>query len=115
MAGFGTNARTGRMLTGMDHLRQSIANIIGTPIGTRVERREYGSAVSELIDQPIGDVTNLRIKSAIIGALLRWEPRLSVQRLNVDEVREAYLRITIEGRYKPLGNVIRIADLEVQS
>ena len=113
MAGFGTNSSTGRMLTGIDHLRQSVVNILGTPIGTRVERREYGSAVTDLIDQPTNDATALRLKSAIITALLRWEPRISVQRIAIDEIRDGSLRITLEGKYKPLGNTIRLADIEV--
>ncbi len=49
----GMNAATGRNLTGLDHLHQSIADILSTPIGTRVMRRDYGSRLPELIDAPM--------------------------------------------------------------
>ena len=49
----GMHAATGRSLTGLDHLRQSVADIITTPIGSRIRRRRYGSEVPELIDQPL--------------------------------------------------------------
>ena len=46
------NRATGRRITAADHLRQSVADIITTPIGSRVMRRDYGSLVPALIDQP---------------------------------------------------------------
>ena len=49
----GINAHTGQTLAGLDHLRQSIADILSTPLNTRVMRRDYGSRLPELIDQPI--------------------------------------------------------------
>ena len=49
----GLNAHTGQPLAGLDHLRQSIADILSTPLNTRVMRRDYGSRLPELIDQPI--------------------------------------------------------------
>lgn len=37
----GISATTGRPLSGIDHLRQSIRDILTTPIGSRVMRRLY--------------------------------------------------------------------------
>jgi phage baseplate assembly protein W len=74
----GMNAQTGRRLEGLEHLRQSVRDILTTPIGSRVMRREYGSLLPELIDQPLNDATLLRAYSAIIIALIRWEPRLRI-------------------------------------
>ena len=53
----GMNAETGRELTGLEHLKQSIADILNTPIGSRVMRRDYGSRLFELIDAPINRST----------------------------------------------------------
>ena len=36
----GINAHTGQTLAGLDHLRQSIADILSTPLNTRVLRRD---------------------------------------------------------------------------
>lgn len=39
----GMSATTGRALTEREHLAQSIADILTTPLNTRIMRRDYGS------------------------------------------------------------------------
>jgi hypothetical protein len=53
----GMDATTGKALSGIAHLAQRIGDILGTPIGTRVMRRDYGSLWRELIDQPTNAAT----------------------------------------------------------
>lgn len=55
------SARNGRALSRLAHIMQSLTDILTTPIGSRVMRRGYGSAVPELIDQPWNGATVLRI------------------------------------------------------
>lgn len=69
---------TGRAINEDAHIRQSVSDILTTPIGSRVMRREYGSLLPELIDQPGHAATRLRLMAATVMALLRWEPRLRV-------------------------------------
>lgn len=49
----GMNASTGKELEGLNHLKQSIVDILTTPIGSRVMRRDYESRLLELVDKPI--------------------------------------------------------------
>ena len=77
------NRNTGRAATGLEHLRQSVADILTTPVGSRVMRRDYGSLVPELIDQPDNEATQVRLFSAVAGALMRWEPRLRLSRVHL--------------------------------
>lgn len=79
----GMNSNTGRRLDGRDHIRQSIVDILTTPIGSRVMRRTYGSLLPELIDQPLNGATMLRACAATADALLRWEPRINIQSLTL--------------------------------
>ena len=72
----GMDKTTGARLTDADHIRQSIPDILFTPLGTRIERRDYGSMLPELIDRPVNDALLLQIASASIMALLKWEPRV---------------------------------------
>ncbi|MFZ6875377.1 GPW/gp25 family protein [Undibacterium sp. Di27W] len=72
------NINTGERLSGLAHLRQSIADILTTPIGTRVMRRDYGSLLFELIDQPLNGFTQVRLYVATAEALLKWEPRIKL-------------------------------------
>lgn len=46
----GINAQTGQPLSGIDHLRQSIRDILTTRSGMRVMRRDYGSRLPALVD-----------------------------------------------------------------
>lgn len=77
------NRHNGRALGDLEHLRQSIADILTTPIGSRVMRRDYGSLVPALIDQPDNLATQVRLYGAIAGALMRWEPRLALASLKM--------------------------------
>lgn len=72
------NAATGRKMELIDHVRQSIADILFTRIGTRVQREEYGSLLPELIDQPLNEATRLRVAAAAMMAIAKWEPRVSL-------------------------------------
>ncbi|KRA15359.1 GPW/gp25 family protein [Lysobacter sp. Root604] len=79
----GMDARTGRAIDGIDHLRQSIADILTTPIGSRVMRRDYGSLIPELIDQPFNGATRVKLYGATATALMRWEPRIRLTRIEL--------------------------------
>jgi uncharacterized protein len=89
--------QTGKPLAGADHLAQSIADIIGTPIGTRVGRRAYGSSVPELLDQPNNPLGRLRIFAAAAQALMRQEGRARIRRVQLsagDTPQSAVLTVT---------------------
>lgn len=80
----GMNARTGLRIDGTDHLQQSITDILLTQVGSRVMRREYGSLIPELIDQPINEATLLQLYAATVIALQQWEPRIVVQNVRAE-------------------------------
>ncbi len=74
----GVDRTNGQRLEGLAHIRQSVADILTTPLGSRLMRRDYGSLLPELIDQPLHDATLLQAYAASIMALIRWEPRIRV-------------------------------------
>jgi len=80
----GMSRTTGAELTGLAHIAQSVADILTTPIGTRIMRRDYGSLIPDLIDQPMTAATLLRVYSAAVLALAKWEPRVRVESLTAD-------------------------------
>lgn len=93
----GMSRQSGRALGGDAHLRQSIADILTTPIGSRVMRRDYGSLLLDLIDQPLTPATRLRLFAATAIALLRWEPRLRLTRIDIAMPAAGYVEITLTG------------------
>ncbi len=104
----GMNKTTGRALSDIDHLKQSIADILLTPVGTRVMRRSYGSRLPELISQPYNTVTILQIYAAVADALRKWEPRFTLKRIRplwnstgqqANDQHQGILRLMLSGEY----------------
>ncbi|WP_411683279.1 GPW/gp25 family protein [Aeromonas caviae] len=79
----GMNAATGRAISATDHIVQSVRDILTTPVGSRVMRRDYGSELFYLIDQPQHQATRLRLMAATVQALINWEPRITITRVDV--------------------------------
>ena len=110
----GVNSSTGKALSGLDHLKQSISDILQTPIGSRVIRRDYGSRLFELIDAPMNRQTILEIYTSSIEALLKWEPRFYPQKIRITDAQPGYLAITLEGFFVPDGKVILLDGIEFE-
>lgn len=72
------NRTTGLAMDEAEHIRQSIHDILTTPIGSRIMRRTYGSLLPELIDHPANPANRLRLLSATVMAIVRWEPRVMI-------------------------------------
>ena len=77
----GMSRGTGRSVEDLAHIQQSIADILATPVGSRVMRRDYGSLLPRLIDQPFNTATKIRLVAAVATALMRWEPRVRLSRV----------------------------------
>lgn len=75
------NRETGGAIERLPHIQQSMTDILTTRIGSRVMRREYGSLLPELVDHPFNDATRLRVYAAATLAIMRWEPRVSLSRV----------------------------------
>lgn len=110
----GTNAANGQPLSGLAHLRQSIADILTTPVGSRVMRRDYGSRLFELVDRPLTPALKTDLYAATAEALARWEPRLVLDRVTAAAAPgTGRLSLTIEGRYRPTGTPVRLEGIEL--
>lgn len=71
-------------------IRQSLHDIFTTPIGSRIQRREYGSHLFALIDAPMNPANRLRLAAALVDAATRWEPRVTLESAIID--------ITMDGK-----------------
>lgn len=79
----GMSRLSGAVLSGIDHICQSIGDILSTPIGSRIGRRDYGSLIPDLIDQPMTAANILRIYAATAVALSRHEDRIRLRRIGL--------------------------------
>ena len=112
--GTGIDRNTGKLLSGWDHVVQSILTIMTTAYGERILRRWFGSAVPQLLGKNLTAPTVVRFFAALIAALevretdtgLPREPRFKIVKISPKAVdRLGGLRIEITGIYMPRGHL----------
>lgn len=104
----GIDASTGKSLSGIQHLRQSIRDILTTPIGSRVQRRDYGSNIPRLIDAPMNRSTLLNVYASAAEALEKWEPRFKLEQVQAASAEPGRLELVVYGEYLPDGQQVTI-------
>ena len=109
----GIDARTGKALSGIAHVRQSARDILLTPIGSRVLLREYGSRLIDLVDRPLASGLLADIQAEAADALGRWEPRLRVRSVRARATGGAAFELDIEGDYLPDGESIQLEGIRL--
>lgn len=109
----GMSAETGKELEDLDHLKQSIVDILTTPIGSRIMRRDYGSRLFELVDKPVNRDFTLEIYTATAEVLEKWEKRFKLEKVKITEVKEGKVNISLDGIYLPNGKDIHFEGIVV--
>lgn len=107
---------TGLPITELEHVGESIADILTTPLRTRARLMEYGSGIYGRVDDPVnrGFVADIRMDVAV--ALDRWEPRVKVEKVDLDlsEVRDGVVYVSLVCIYKPTGDRVRFDRVELR-
>lgn len=109
----GTLSSTGAAIGTERHLRQSVADILSTPVGSRVMRREYGSRLPSLVDRPLNAVGRLAVVAATAEALMTWEPRLDVSSVAVATPEPGKISVDIVARILPSGEDVRLEGIVI--
>lgn len=104
----GLDRRTGQPVTGLDHLRQSIEDILTTPIGSRRMRPEYGSKLRRYVDLPVSEGWKSAVQAEVARALGRWEPRLKLERVCVTAVVGGQISLELTGEYLGSAAVVEV-------
>lgn len=92
---------TGGEIDGWAHVVQSISTILTTALNTRVFRREFGSELPNLVDDPMNDAGVLSVYVAVAQAIDRWEPRFDLSEVQIDTAASGTLRLALQGSYRP--------------
>ena len=95
----GMDRHTGQPISGIEHLRQSIADILGTPLGSRVMLPEYGSKVRRFVDLPVNAGWKSAVQAEAARALGRWEKRLVLESIQVVAVLDGQVRFRLRGTF----------------
>lgn len=105
----GMDRRTGKPLSGLAHLRQSIEDILTTPIGSRRMRPEYGSSLRRYVDLPVNEGWKSAVQAEVARALGRWEPRLRLERVKVVSVVGGQITLQLSGAYLGDSTVLEVS------
>ena len=68
-----------------EHIKESIRQILGTRIGERFMRPDFGSRLHELVFKGNDAVLRGLIKHHVVEAISRWEKRVVVTGVKIDE------------------------------
>lgn len=69
-------------------IRASIQRILMTEPGERVMLPEFGCNIRKFCFEPNTKVLEIEIKNEILTALNRWEPRITVESINIVDIAE---------------------------
>lgn len=104
----GMDRRTGQPISGLAHLKQSIEDILTTPLGSRRMRPEYGSKLRRMVDLPVNAGWKSAVQAEVARALVRWEPRLVLGRVKVLAVVGGQITLELSGRYQGDAAVLEV-------
>ncbi|TKD40740.1 GPW/gp25 family protein [Azotobacter chroococcum] len=111
----GMSRETGQPLSGLEHLRQSIADILTTRRGSRRMRPLYGSDLPRMVDLPVTRGWISAVQAEVASALASrkdargreyGEPRLRLRSVKVVSVEDGRISLTLFGEY--LGETISL-------
>lgn len=104
----GMDRRTGLPISGVEHLRQSIEDILTTPLGSRLMRPEYGSTIRRFVDLPVSEGWKSAVQAEAARALKRWEPRIELTRVQVLSVLSGRITFRLTGTYKGDSELLEV-------
>jgi hypothetical protein len=73
-----------RFSAGADNIRESLRVILMTDPGERIMLAEFGGGLRRFLFEPNTAATHRAIQDTITRAIARWEPRVSLQSVEVD-------------------------------
>ena len=95
---FGGKGRAVRMVSTEDDIRESLWILLSTSPGERIMYPEYGCGLRSMVFGNITSSTITEIKDMIESAVLFFEPRITLDNIDIDtgELYQGLLRIRLE-------------------
>jgi len=70
---------------GPDRIQDAIWIILSTSLGERLMRPDFGAGIHDYVFQPNSEVIQTQLRAAVNKALLKWEPRIDLLNVTVQE------------------------------
>ncbi len=96
--------------SGEKSISESVRLILGTAIGERVMRPDFGCAIHELVFHPVNANTCSQISLFVHQALMKWEPRIEDIKVRSypDPSAENTILVLIEYRVRSTNNILNM-------
>ena len=111
----GIDRQTGRVIEPLGSTLQSVEVILGTQLGSRCMRREFGGGVLELLGRGMKPSLFAAWRQLVATAIDLWEPRLRIRRVSlegtVDDLRVGRAKLVMEADFRPRAH---LGDLAVE-
>jgi phage baseplate assembly protein W len=93
-----------------ESVRQQLQVILSTRPGEQLMRPDFGAGLTDFLGEPDDITTRRRVYDRVIESIGRWEPRVEVNRVDVDDIpdRPGWLRIEIGYRLRRTGELMTI-------
>ncbi len=109
----GIDHNNGQFVQNEQHLFLSIIDILTTQEGSRLCLRGYGSRIFDLIDRPKNSLLHVDMAAAITDALNKWEPRVNVSQIVLNNSNANGFIVDIYGTYTGSGKQFVFNNLEL--
>ncbi|WP_038025939.1 GPW/gp25 family protein [Synechococcus sp. PCC 7336] len=81
---FDRPAKAVRMVSAEDDICESLRILLSTSLGERVMQPDYGCNLQELLFEPLSPTVSSTIKELIRSAIIYHEPRIKLERLDLE-------------------------------
>jgi len=93
-----------------ESVRQQLQVILSTRPGEQLMRPGFGAGLTEFLGEPDTIATRRRIYDRVNDTVVRWEPRVEVDRIEVNDLpgRPGWLRIELGYRLRRTGQIMTL-------
>ena len=93
-----------------ESVRQQLQVILSTRSGEQLMRPGFGAGLAEFLGEPDTIATRRRVYDRVSEAVGRWEPRVEVDRVDVNDLpgRPGWLRIELGYRLRRTGQIMTL-------
>lgn len=83
-----------------EDIHQAVRIILGTAQGERVMRPDFGAGLQALVFEPLSTTTMALVRHRVEEALVTWEPRIDLERVDVSAGNAALGELVVEIDYR---------------
>jgi phage baseplate assembly protein W len=93
-----------------ESVRQQLQVILSTRPGEQLMRPGFGAGLTDFLGEPDTIATRRRISDRVNETVVRWEPRVEVDRIEVSDLpgRPGWLRIELGYRLRRTGQIMTL-------